>query len=75
MKNGLYDKKKCIEDAKKIFEELEIDIDVTKPVEELSVAYMQLVEIAKNLAKQTKILIMDEPTSSLNDIESNLPKI
>ena len=72
MKNGLYDKKKCIEDAKKIFEELEIDIDVTKPVEELSVAYMQLVEIAKNLAKQTKILIMDEPTAPLTEHECTI---
>ncbi|MBQ1320969.1 MAG: sugar ABC transporter ATP-binding protein [Solobacterium sp.] len=72
MKNGLYDKKKCIEDAKKIFEEMEVDIDVTKPVEELSVAYMQLVEIAKNLAKQTKLLIMDEPTAPLTEHECGI---
>ncbi len=69
MKHGLYDKKTCIEDAKKIFADMEVDIDVTKPVEELSVAYMQLVEIAKNLAKETRLLIMDEPTAPLTEHE------
>ena len=69
MKHGLYDKKTCEENAKKIFADMEVDIDVTKPVEELSVAYMQLVEIAKNLAKNTRLLIMDEPTAPLTEHE------
>lgn len=69
MKHGMYDKKTCERNAKKIFEDMEVDIDVTKPVEELSVAYMQLVEIAKNLAKETRLLIMDEPTAPLTEHE------
>ena len=36
MKHGLVDKKACVETAKKIFEDMEVDIDVNKPVEELS---------------------------------------
>ena len=72
MKHGLYDKKTCEKQAKKIFEDMEVDIDVNKPVEELSVAYMQLVEIAKNLAKDTRLLIMDEPTAPLTEHECTI---
>ena len=62
----------CEKQAKKIFEDMEVDIDVNKPVEELSVAYMQLVEIAKNLAKDTRLLIMDEPTAPLTEHECTI---
>lgn len=51
--------------AKKLIESLSKEIDVTKPMKTLSVAQQQLVEIAKALSRDARILIMDEPTASL----------
>ena len=51
--------------ASKILRELGSDIDPTLKISALSIAEMQLVEIAKALSKEAKILIMDEPTASL----------
>jgi putative multiple sugar transport system ATP-binding protein len=45
--------------------------DVTKPINSLGVGKQQLVEIAKALAKKVNLLILDEPTASLNDEESD----
>ncbi|MFA6845710.1 MAG: sugar ABC transporter ATP-binding protein [Sphaerochaetaceae bacterium] len=45
--------------------------DVSKPVNSIGVGKQQLVEIAKALAKKVSLLILDEPTASLNDEESN----
>lgn len=46
---------------------LGLDIDVTTPVRELSIAHQQLVEIVKASSFHVRILVMDEPTSSLSD--------
>lgn len=51
--------------AKKIFDDLRVDIDVSKPVKTMSPAHQQLVEIAKAVSRNVKILIMDEPTAPL----------
>ena len=51
------------------FDRLKIDIDPDIPVDRLGVAQQQMVEIAKALAYETKVLIMDEPTSALADKE------
>jgi ribose transport system ATP-binding protein len=51
--------------ARKLFESMHVDIDVSKPVRSLSPAYQQIVEIAKAISKNLKILIMDEPTAPL----------
>jgi ribose transport system ATP-binding protein len=51
--------------ASTILHELGSNIDPTIKVSALSIAEMQLVEIAKALSKEAKILIMDEPTASL----------
>ncbi|HAH62554.1 MAG TPA: D-xylose ABC transporter ATP-binding protein [Treponema sp.] len=51
--------------ARKIFETMHVDIDVSKPVRSLSPAYQQIVEIAKAISRNLKILIMDEPTAPL----------
>ena len=51
--------------ARELFDRLNVDIDVSKPVKNLSPAHQQLVEIAKAVSKQVKILIMDEPTAPL----------
>lgn len=51
--------------AGELFEQLGVSIDVSKPVKNLSPAHQQLVEIAKAVSKNVKILIMDEPTAPL----------
>jgi ribose transport system ATP-binding protein len=51
--------------AKKVLESVGIDIDVTAKVSSLSRAYQQLTEIAKAIAADARILILDEPTASL----------
>ncbi|KLT18116.1 ABC transporter [Neobacillus vireti] len=52
--------------AKKALQELEFEIDVQTPVEKLSIAQQQLIEIARALAFDSKLIVMDEPTSSLS---------
>src|SRR5690606_39450731 len=47
------------------------DIDPATPVSELSVARMQLVEIAKALSLQSRVLLLDEPTASLTSSETD----
>ncbi len=51
--------------ARELFEQLHVDIDVQKPVRNLSPACQQIVEIAKAVSRNVKILIMDEPTAPL----------
>lgn len=51
--------------AGEIIQNLGFDLDVKARVGELSVAYQQVVEIAKALSKQVKVLILDEPTAVL----------
>lgn len=58
--------------AKQALSNLSIDIDPRALVGELSIAHQQLVEIAKALSRQCKILILDEPTSALTDREADL---
>jgi len=57
------------ETAQSLLQDLELDIDLDEKVENLSIAYKQMVEIAKALATNARILIMDEPTSSLTENE------
>ncbi len=54
------------EKAKKALKELGVEIDVHTPVEKLSIAQQQLIEIARALAFDSKLIVMDEPTSSLS---------
>lgn len=56
-------------EARAILDELKIDIDPGQVVGELPVSKQQMVEIAKALSTNAKILIMDEPTSSLTSRE------
>ena len=48
---------------------LEVDIDPRAPVRDLPVAQQQLVEIAKALSFQSKVIVMDEPTAALSERE------
>ena len=56
-------------DAQALFQHMKIDIDPVAEVGSLTVAKQQLVEIAKAISFNSKVLIMDEPTSALNDAE------
>ena len=69
LKGIFVDHKKMYEDTKKIFKELEIDVDPKAKVSTLSVSQMQMVEIAKAFSYNSKIIVMDEPTSSLTEKE------
>lgn len=70
IRNGIIiDQKAMAEGAKKIFDKLGVNISPSATVNKLSVAQMQLVEIAKALSSTTKCLIMDEPTAPLTDNE------
>jgi ribose transport system ATP-binding protein len=52
-----------------LLDELHLDLDPRRPVAGLGVAQQQMVEIAKALSLDAKLLIMDEPTSALTDTE------
>lgn len=68
-KAGLYNWKLMTQRAKELILPLSGEIDVSKPMGALSVAQQQLVEIAKALSRDARILIMDEPTASLTRTE------
>lgn len=67
--NGMIDRKTLIEKTKSIFQSMKTNIDPMALVEDLPIAYMQLVEIAKSISRQVKVLIMDEPTAPLSNSE------
>jgi len=71
-KLGLIDQQQIREKTKEILQDLQIDIDPDTEVSQLGVGYWQITEIAKALTVETKILIMDEPTSSLSKNETEL---
>ena len=56
-------------DTKKIFESLDIDVDPHRIMSTMPVAQRQMVEIAKAVSYNAKIIVFDEPTSSLNEQE------
>ena len=66
---GIIDRKRLLSSAQKILNDLGVDIDGRRFVRELGVAQKQMVEVAKALSLDAKILIMDEPTSALTDQE------
>lgn len=67
---GLVSKKRMNARARELLARLQIDIDVARPVEYYSIAVQQMVEIAKALSEEARVLIMDEPTSSLAEHEA-----
>jgi len=70
-KRGLIDDQKLIQKSKELFERLGVDIDPTVKVGELTVGNQQMVEIAKAINTDAKIIVFDEPTAALssNEIE------
>jgi ribose transport system ATP-binding protein len=67
---GLIDDRAAVRRAKEVFSEMEVDVDPRAEVSRLGTAYWQLTEIAKALAQNATVLIMDEPTASLARHES-----
>ena len=75
-KNGVIDWDKTKELAKKYLDMVGIDVDIYQMVSSLGVGKQQLIEIAKALSQDVKLLILDEPTAALNDNDSdNLLKL
>lgn len=66
---GFLDYPKMHEKTKVLLERLQLNIDPSTPVNLLRVGQQQLVEIAKALLQESKVLIMDEPTSAISDHE------
>lgn len=69
-KNGLFiDEAKMYRETLDIFKELDINLDPATRLNKLSVSEMQMVEIAKAVSYDSRILVLDEPTSSLTEKE------
>ncbi len=66
---GIVRHSKMYTDTKKILSQLEIDVDPRTIMSTMSVSERQMVEIAKAVSYNSKIIVLDEPTSSLNDRE------
>lgn len=70
---GFVDYRKLFANAKKFLESLRIDLDVEVPIRTLNVPQKQSVQIARAMANETKIFILDEPTAAYSTSEiSNL---
>lgn len=69
-KGFVIDKKEMIRLSSEIFKEFEIKIDPNELVKNLTVGYQQIVEIAKAMSQNAKILIMDEPSAPLTNQEA-----
>lgn len=62
---GMIKRKPMLDGAQRILSDLEVDIDPRTTVNQLSPGQQQMVEIAKGLSHELKLIILDEPTSSL----------
>lgn len=68
-KFGIVSQSGMYEETKKVFDELGINVDPKEKMSKLSVSQRQMVEIAKAVSYNAKILVLDEPTSSLTQEE------
>lgn len=69
---GLIDRRRIHTEAKRVLDSIGFHIDPRTPVHKLGVAQQQIVEIAKALSQDARILVMDEPTAALSDRETEL---
>ena len=67
--NFLLNKKRMYEKTVEYLSMLNLKVDPRTPVKELGVGTQQMVEIVKAISKNSKVLVLDEPTSSLTDSE------
>lgn len=68
-KTGWVNHRELFQQTRDLFRELEINIDPTKKMTQLSIASMQMVEIANAISYDSKLIIMDEPTSAITEKE------
>ena len=69
MKGNLIDDAKMNEEAKKLFAKLNIEIDPTEKMGNLTVGKQQMCEIAKAISHDAKVIIFDEPSAALTESE------
>src|SRR5690349_780010 len=67
---GWLDRRRMRQQARAMLEEIEADIDVDRPIGQLSTGQEQIVQIAAALGTHAQVIVMDEPTSSLSAHES-----
>lgn len=67
---GIVNKKKAISESKKYLEMIGLTINPKTLIRDLSVAQKQMVEIAKAISNDVKVLVLDEPTATLTDNET-----
>lgn len=70
LKGGMVRWSKMFKDAQALFDEFDLKIDARKLLSSLTMAQKQMVEIIKSVSINAKIIIMDEPTSSLSTKET-----
>jgi ABC-type sugar transport system ATPase subunit len=68
-KGGVIDRREMIRRSKEVLDDMGINIDVTLPLKSYSTAVQQMVAIARALTINAKLVVMDEPTSSLDTQE------
>ena len=69
MKGKFSDDRKMNEEARKLFDQLGIDIDPTETMSRLTVGKQQMCEIAKAISHDAKVIIFDEPSAALTEAE------
>lgn len=71
LKNGFMDKKAMVEQSDKVLGLLGIKVESETLVKNLTVGFQQIIEVAKAIVQNAKILVLDEPTSSLSNAETD----
>ena len=61
----LVDRRRLVSDSRRLLQQLGVDFDVARPVSSLRIAHRQIIEIARALVLQSKVLILDEPSAVL----------
>ena len=69
---GFIDWGRLYEQTEKLLDRLDLDVKPRAQAEELSIAQQQMVEVAKALSLNADLIVMDEPTSSLTDVETEI---
>ena len=72
IKAGLVDHKKAIQESRKYMDQIGLDVNPNTLVSTLSVAKKQMVEILKAISSDVKVLVLDEPTASITEQETEM---